>query len=67
MIGNRVLVTFESDRPESATVVNRGASAVRWLLLGTGVLGILALIPRLLLQLAGLAVGLGLLVGIRRT
>ena len=66
VIGNQLQVVFEADSPESAEIAQRGAAALRWLLIGTGVVGVLGLTPTVLLQLAGVFVGLGLLVGVRR-
>ena len=65
LAGQQVQVVFEAGTPEVATVARRGASAVRWLLLGTGVLGVLAAFPQFLMQVAGIVIGLGLLVGVR--
>ena len=67
LAGQQVQVVFDPDTPEVATVARRGASAIRWLLLGTGVLGVVTLIPQMLMQMAGIFIGLGLLVGARRS
>ncbi len=65
-VGNNVRVVFDEDAPELGVVSQRGAGAIRWLFIGSGVLGILGLLPTVLMQLAGVAAGLGLLVGFRR-
>lgn len=65
-VGQQIQVVFEQESPEVAVVATRHASALRWLLLGIGVFGVVALVPTVVMQAAGVVLGLGLLVGFRR-
>ena len=67
LAGQQVQVVFDPDTPEVAVVASRGAAALRWLMTGTGILVVLALFPKVLMQAAGIVLGLGLLVSGRQS